>query len=42
MFANVLVLCGVQLIFFIVANMRLCFGFALETILITPGYFSYC
>ena len=39
---NVLVLAGIELIFFIVASMGLCFGFVLETVLITQGCFSYC
>ena len=38
----VLVLAGVQLIFFIVAGMVLCFGFVLKTVLITQGCFPYC
>ena len=38
----VLVLAGIELIFFIVASMGLCFGFVLETVLITQGCFSYC
>ena len=39
---RVLVLAGIELIFFIVASMGLCFGFVLETVLIIQGYFSYC
>ena len=39
---GVLVLAGVKLIFFIVAGMGLCFGFVLETVLITQGCFHYC
>ena len=39
---NVLVLAGIELIFFIVACMGLWFGFVLETVLITQGCFSYC
>jgi len=38
----VLVLAGVELIFFIVAIMGLCFGFVLETVLVIQGCFSYC
>ena len=38
----VLVLAGVEFIFFIVASMGLCFGFVLETVLITQGCFCYC
>jgi len=38
----VLVLARVELMFFRVARMRLCFGFVLETALITQGCFSYC
>ena len=41
-FLSVLVLAGVQLIFFIVAGMGLCFGFVLKTVLVTQGRFSYC
>jgi len=37
-----LVLAGIELIFFIVAGMGLCFGFVLKTVLITQGCFSYC
>jgi len=37
----VLVLAGKELIFFIVANMRLCFGFVLEAVLIIQGCFRY-
>jgi len=33
----VLVFAGVELIFFIVASMRLSFGFLLKTVLITQG-----
>ena len=36
----VLVLAGI--IFFIVANMGLCFGFVLETVLVLQGCFRYC
>ena len=39
---SVLVLAGIELIFFIVAGMGLCSGFVLETVLITQGYFPYC
>ena len=38
----VLVLAWIELIFFIVASMRLCFGFVLETVLIIQGCFRYC
>ena len=37
----VLVLAGIELIFFMVASMGLCFGFVLKTVLIIQGYFSY-
>ena len=40
-YVAVLVLAGVELIFFIVASMGLCFGFGLETVLITQGCFRY-
>ena len=36
--AYVLVLAGIELIFFIVASM----GFVLETVLIIQAYFHYC
>jgi len=39
---TVLVLGGLQLIFFIAASMRLCFGFLLKTVLIVQGCFRYC
>ena len=39
---NVLVLAGIELIFFTVASMGLCFGFVLETVLITEGCFRSC
>ena len=38
---TVLVLAGIELIFFTVAGMGLCFGFVLKTVLITQGRFSY-
>ena len=39
----VLVLAGIELIFFIVAGKWLCFGFALKTVLmIVQGCFCYC
>ena len=38
----VLVLAGIELIFFIVASMGLCFGFVLKTVSITQGCFRYC
>ena len=37
-----LVLAGIELIFFIVAGMGLRFGFVLKTVLITQGCFHYC
>ena len=40
--AAVLVLAGIELIFFIVAGMGLCLGFVLETVLIMQGCFRYC
>jgi len=39
---NVLVLTGVESIFFLVATMGLCFGFVLKTVFITQGCFSCC
>jgi len=39
---GVLVLAGVELIFFIVATIRLCFGSVLKTPLTAQGWFSYC
>ena len=39
---GVLVLAGIELILFIAASMGLCFGFVLETALITQGCFSCC
>jgi len=38
----VLVLAGVELIFFIGASAGLCFGFVLKTVLIIQGCFTYC
>ena len=38
----VLVLAGIELIFFTVASMGLCFGFVLKTVLIIQGCFCYC
>ena len=38
----VLVLAGIELIFFVVACMGLCFGFVLQTVLMIQGCFSYC
>ena len=35
-------LTGIELIFFLVAGMGLCFGFVLKTVLITEGCFPYC
>lgn len=37
-----LVLAEVKLVFFTVADMRLCFVFVLETVVIMWGYFPYC
>ena len=37
-----LVLSGVELIFFIVASVRLCSGFVLKSVLIIQRYFHYC
>ena len=39
---TVLVLAGIELIFFIVVSMGLCFGSVLETVLMTQGCFRYC
>ena len=39
---TVLILAGIQLIFFIVAGMGLSFGFVLITVLITQGCFGPC
>ena len=39
--ATVLVLAGIELIFFTVVSMGLCFGFVLATVLITQGCFCY-
>ena len=39
---NMLGFAEVELIFFITASMRLCFGFVLEILLITLGCFCYC
>lgn len=38
---SVLVLAGLELIFFTVASVGLCFGVVLETVSITHGCFSY-
>jgi len=35
-------LAGIELVFFIVASMGLCFGFVLKTVLIIPWCFSCC
>lgn len=35
------VLVGVELIFLTVADMGLCFGFVLEAVLVTQGWFCY-
>jgi len=37
-----LVLAGIELIFFMVAHMVLCFGFVTKTVFITHQCFSYC
>ena len=42
LYASVLVLSGVELIFFTVADRGLCFGFVLKIVLIIQGCFSYC
>ena len=39
---GVLVLAGIELVFFTVASMGLHFGFVLKTVLITQGRFHYC
>lgn len=39
---NVLLLAGIGVIFYIVANMGCGFGFVLKTVLIEQGCFSYC
>ena len=39
---GVLVLDGIELVFFIVASMGLCFGFVRKTVLLTQGCFSHC
>ena len=39
---GVLVLAGIEFIFFIVASMGLWFGFVLKTVLIMQRCFSYC
>ena len=41
MFSNVLVLAGMELIFFIVACMGLSFGFVLKSVFIARGRFRY-
>lgn len=38
---NVLVLAGIELVFFTVASMGYSFGFVLKTVLVVQGYFSY-
>ena len=38
---GVLLLAGVELIFFLVARMGLCFGFVLKIVLIIQGCFHY-
>ena len=39
---GVLILAGIELIFFIVASRGLCFGFVLKTVLITQRCFHHC
>jgi len=39
---DLLVLAGIELIFFIAAGMVLCFGFVIKTVLVTRQCFSYC
>lgn len=39
---SVLVLAAVKLVFFTVADRKLCFGFLLETVVIMWGCFPYC
>ena len=39
---SVLVLAGIELIFFMVASVGLCSGFVLKTVLVTQGCFCYC
>lgn len=39
---NVLVLAGIESIFFTAAGMGLCFGFVLATVLTIEGRFRYC
>ena len=41
-FKGVLVLAGIELIFFTVASTELCFGFVLKTVLIMQRCFCYC
>ena len=41
-YQGVLVLAGIELIFFTVAGMGLWFGFVLETVLITQECLGYC
>jgi len=38
----VLVLAGIELIFFLVAGIGLCFGLVLETVLVTQRCFGHC
>ena len=42
LYLPLLVLAGIELILFTVANMGLWFGFVLETVLIIQGCFRYC
>jgi len=39
---SVLVLAGIELIFFLVACVVVCFGFVMKIVLITHQCFSYC
>lgn len=41
-FTITLVWAGIELNFFMVASMRLCFAFVLEIVLMTEGCFGYC
>lgn len=41
-YSGVLVLAGMEFIFFTVASMGLWFGFVLETVMITQGCLRYC
>jgi len=41
-YVSVLILAGVELIFFIVSSIRLCLEIVFKAVLIIQGYFSYC